>query len=60
MTSTINAKNTRQEILQARTEKQTAKIWKVYLEQRKEERKNGKGDLEKDSKGKPGVEKQRV
>ncbi len=60
MTSTINAKNTRQEILQARTEKQTAKIWKVYLEQRKEERKNGKRNLEKDSKGKPGVEKQRV
>ena len=60
MTSTINAKNTRQEILQARTEKQTAKIWKVYLEQRKEEGKNGKRNLEKDSKGKPGVEKQRV
>lgn len=34
--------NTRQEILQARTERQTTKIWKAYLKQRKEERKNGK------------------
>ena len=63
MTSIINAKNTRntrQEILQARTEKQTAKIWEIYLRQRKEEKKNAKRNSEKDSKGKPGVEKQRV
>lgn len=57
MTSIINAKNTRQEILQARTEKQTAEIWKTYLEQRKEEKKNGKKHTQENQHNEHEVEK---
>ena len=59
MTSIINDRNTRQEILQARTEKQTAKIWEIYLRQRKGQRKNGKKHPQKNQHDEHEVEKQR-
>ena len=59
MTSIINDRNTRQEILQARTEKQTAKIWEIYLRQRKEEKKNGKRHTQENQHDEHEVEKQR-